>query len=153
MTFKKQCAIMEAVRKGRFVMDTQYFHYFNANPKRKATGDCVIRALSLATGKSWADILRMLCDISVITGYMVEDTRTYDKLLMGLGWLKQRQPRKPDNTKYTGREFCEKLEFENRNEKIIAHIGGHHMTCFCNHTIWDTWDCSRKCIGNYWIKR
>ena len=30
--------------------------YYNANPTGKATGDCVIRAISAVTGLSWRDI-------------------------------------------------------------------------------------------------
>ena len=32
--------------------DTKYMHFYNANPENNKTGDCVIRAISVATGKS-----------------------------------------------------------------------------------------------------
>ena len=39
-----------------------YINY-NANPKGLKTGDCVIRALSKATGKSWDEVYAELCEI------------------------------------------------------------------------------------------
>lgn len=31
--------------------NTESFHYYNANPKNKNVGDCVVRAIAFATGK------------------------------------------------------------------------------------------------------
>ncbi len=36
--------------------------YFNPNPDGKAVGDCVIRAIVLATGKSWEDVYVGIAD-------------------------------------------------------------------------------------------
>lgn len=33
--------------------DTSVFHYFNANPKNKFGGDCVVRAITTALGQPW----------------------------------------------------------------------------------------------------
>ena len=38
-----------------------------------------------------------------------------EKYLDQLGWTKHKQPRKDDNTKYTGKEFCQIL-----NRDILA---------------------------------
>ena len=40
--------------------DTKYVHFHNANPNNKRTGDCVIRALSVAMDKTWDDVLAMV---------------------------------------------------------------------------------------------
>ena len=37
------------------VMGVGYINY-NPNPKRKLVGDCVIRAISKATGNDWEDV-------------------------------------------------------------------------------------------------
>ena len=42
--------------------DTEYFHYNNANPKNKHTGDCVIRAISLALDKRYKDVLMEMAE-------------------------------------------------------------------------------------------
>ena len=38
----------------------------NPNPLGKQTGDCVVRAIAIATGKSWRDTYRELCKVGEI---------------------------------------------------------------------------------------
>ena len=62
-------------------------------------------------------------------------------------------PEKLINTKYTGKELCKLIQegkFPNRN--MVINIGGHHMACIVDGKIWDTWDSTSGCIGNYWVK-
>lgn len=91
------------------------------------------------------------------TGYAIDDKKGIEKYLEKLGWRKMKQPRKYDGAKYTGKEFCESLangEFDicGDNTKIIANIGGHHIVCINYYQVWDIWDSTDGCIGNYWIK-
>ena len=58
-----------------------------------------------------------------------------------------KQPRKANNKKYTGKEFCKK-----HNETCVANIGGHHVVCIKNGKVHDIWDSTDGCIGNYWVK-
>lgn len=37
--------------------------YFNPNPMKHEVGDCSVRACCVATGKSWDEVYRALCDI------------------------------------------------------------------------------------------
>lgn len=37
-----------------------YVHY-NPNPNGKSVGDCVIRAISRATGKDWGEVYTGIC--------------------------------------------------------------------------------------------
>lgn len=37
------------------------FIYTNPNPTNKKTGDCVIRAIAIATGSTWEDAYMDLC--------------------------------------------------------------------------------------------
>lgn len=143
--------------------ETKYFTYFNANPKQKITGDCVIRALAVAMKKSWDDVLTDLYKYAFKYKQMLNDDVLYKKYLKDNGWIMLKQPRKLDNTKYTGFEFCEELQdgksfkFDNgleidETDNIIAHIGGHHIIAIVNGKIRDTWNSSNGCIGNVWVK-
>ena len=38
----------------------------NPNPLGKQTGDCVVRAIAIATGQSWRDTYRELCKVGEI---------------------------------------------------------------------------------------
>lgn len=131
--------------------DTSTFHWFNANPHNRLTaGDCVIRALSTAMNKSWEEVYQDLVKIAIKKGYMPNDKKVYEAYLKSKGWIKQKQPRKWDDTKYTGKEFCE--EYGSPYQNIIANIGGHHIVAIVNGKVNDTWDSTDRCIGNYWIQ-
>jgi len=128
--------------------DTKTFKFYNANPKGKFTCDCVLRAVCTALDEPYNHILRGMIDMSIETGYEYTDAKCIDKYLQSKGWTKMRQPRKPDNTKYTGEEFCEIYK-----GTCVANIGGHHVVCIKNGKVHDTWNSTDGCIGNYWVKR
>ncbi len=128
--------------------DTPTFHFFNANPKFRITGDCVVRAVSGATGKSWDETFDALSAVAKKLKVMANDTPAYDRYLKSLGWVKRKQPRKADGTKFTGKEFCESLP--EGHEPIVAHLGGHHVVCIRDKKVWDTWNSTGGCIGNWW---
>lgn len=136
--------------------ETSTFHFHNENPKGKRTGDCTLRAIATATGKDWDEVLDGVCEIAHKLKLMPDDDKCYGRYLESLGWVKNKQPRKWDNTKYTGAEWCEWLnENDNRNERIIAHIGGHHIVCIAKDDkfkVFDTWNSTGGCIGVYWTK-
>lgn len=129
--------------------NTQYFTYYNANPKGRITTDCVYRAISTALNQDYnttvIEIAKMACE----TGYAPDDSKGIDKYLISKGWCKHKQPRRADNTKYTGREFCQSYP---KDETYIANIGGGHIVCIKNGKVLDTWNSTDGCIGNYWIK-
>lgn len=127
--------------------NTDTFEYYNANPKNKRTSDCVVRALCTAMGQSYEQTLFELTEFALSTGYFVNDVKCYGKYLESKGWIKNKQPHKPDNTKYTGKEFV-----KNISNTCIAHIGTHHIVCIMDGKIKDIWDSSNGKIGNYWTK-
>ena len=87
------------------------------------------------------------------TGYNINDTSCIERYLKSIGWVKHKQPRKFDNSRYTGKEFCLNIQCSlNPNKKYIAKIGQHHIVAIVNGKINDIWDCSDNCIGNYWTK-
>lgn len=128
--------------------NTDYFTFYNANPKNRYTTDCVVRAICTALCQPYNDTLRELVEFQCSTGFSLNDPRGYDKFLQNKGWVKCKQPRKADNTKYTGYEFCR----ENRDITCVANIGGSHTVAIVEGKIQDIWDSSYGSIGNYWIK-
>jgi hypothetical protein len=133
--------------------DTSTFRYHDTNPKGKKTGDCVIRAISTATNQTWDEVYEALYKIGFKYKLMPDDPKCYERYLKELGWIKHKQPRKPDNTKYTGTDFISTEEYNNlrfSNHNIIARIGTLHLTAIINGKICDTWNCSYGKIGTYW---
>ena len=126
--------------------DHKYYHYYNANPKDKRTTDCVFRAISTAMDKPWKDVMLEMTEMACHYGYVPTDTVLINKYLKKNGWVKMKQPRGLDGTKYTGRDFCSSF-----NCTAVVTIGYHHVSCVKDRKIWDTWDCSDRCIGSYWV--
>lgn len=127
--------------------DTKTFKFYNANPKGKFTCDCVARAVCTALDEPYETVLREMFEMQIKTGYEYTDVKGIDKYLNSKGWTKVKQPRKLDNTKYTGKEFCKIFK-----GVCVANIGGNHTVCIKNGRVHDTWDSTDGCIGNYWIK-
>lgn len=135
--------------------DTAYFRYYNANPKDRRTADCVVRAIAVSSGKSWDKVLDGLVEVAHKYKIMVNDIPCFDRYLQSLGYTKMKQPRKPDNTKYTGEEFCRDYlgKFILGEYDVVANIGGHHTIAIVDRQVVDIWNSSYKTIGNYWIRR
>lgn len=135
--------------------NTSTFRFYNANPKNKYTGDCVVRAISTALQEPYETVYRELLEMALKTGYAVASTENYDKYLKSKGWVKCKQPKKYNNTKYTGKEFCKHMQNYPMNypSRMVANIGGHHVVAIVDDKVWDTWDSTNGCIGNYWMDK
>lgn len=138
-------------------VDTDTFHFYNANPKNRITGDCAFRAIATALEQDYNQTVMEMAELMCKTGYALNDKKGIDKYLQSKGWVKRKQPKKADGTKYTGKEFCEYLQ--NHPGNVVAHIGGHHVVAFVSedyegfeHRCYDIWNPTKKCIGNYWVK-
>lgn len=130
--------------------DSTYFHYHNQNPKNKITSDCTYRAISAATGIDYAQVVREMADMHIKTGYDSGETRCIDAYLKSKGWEKQPCPKRSNNKRLTGKEFCSYLK---PTSTVIMNIGCEHLSCIIKNQIWDTWDCSSYKVGNYWVKK
>lgn len=65
-----------------------------------------------------------------------------------LGYEIQKMPVRDDRTRYTLEEFCDELAKPN----IIYIVKvANHITVVKNKDLYDTWNCSNKSVGNYWI--
>ena len=137
--------------------DTECFHYYNANPKNKITTDCVLRALATGLNEDYNTVAKELFELSLKTGYSMEDKACYSKYLESKGWRKFKQPVKRDNTKYTGKEWCKELNRTDNRNNMICHMGSHHIVAIMydgwyGNRVFDHWDSTNGKVGVYWIK-
>jgi hypothetical protein len=139
--------------------ETRTFHFYNANPKNRITGDCVTRALCTALDIPYNRCVMEQAEVQCKTGYDNATAQGIDYYLKEQGWVKMPQPRKADGTKYTGKEWCEQLQEDivwamngELLTRIVANIGGHHTVAIIDGKVYDHWDSTDGCIGNYWIK-
>ena len=123
------------------------FEKFNANPKNKKTGDCVVRALAVALNKTWIDTYKELFENTLKTFYSVSSKNNYKNYLQKLNIEMQKMPKKENGKRYTIAEFV-----DNRADKNATYIisVANHLTVVKQGVLIDTWDCSKKSIGNYW---
>ena len=136
------------------------FEYINNSPKKKATSDCVIRSLVTVLELDAKTIMQELTEYYLTTGYFINEPRCYDTYLRDKGYEKCKQPTKSNKKKYTAEEFCDYLNASDIQGSVIAHVGKEHVSTFVNtgtttdkdYKVYDTWDCTDKCVGNYWIK-
>ena len=139
---------------------------YNMNPKGHKACDCVVRAIAYSLNQSWEDTYNDLCALGLKMKRMPNEKQVYEKYLEQKGWVKHKQPRAKDYEdgfktamkKYTVKEFIELMNFENKclgKGKIIISVA-NHLTCIeCSlweYELVDTWDCSYKCVGNYWTE-
>ena len=140
--------------------NTSTFTFWNANPKGRITGDCVVRAIATATNIPYNDVVKGMTEVYLKTGYVWNDKKGIEAYMKSIGWVKHQQPRKKDGTKYTGKEWSEHLysifdshiEGEKNLHNMVTNIGGHHTTAFIDGRCMDIWDCTNKCVGNYWTE-
>ena len=124
------------------------FIEYNANPKNKKTGDCVIRAISFATNTKWEVIYRNLSEQGIKKGLMINDSKNWKRYLETLEYEIQKLPRRPNNQRYTLEEFCDEIAEDNKT--YIVNIA-NHLTVVKNKNLYDTWNCCKKYVGNYWV--
>lgn len=143
----------------RIPQDTQYYHFFNKNPKDRRTTDCVVRALATALNQSWEQTYRDLFEIGMKSCRPPEDSWVTDKYLESRGCIKVNQPKQKDGTKFTGEEVCHLIQegcfISNEDINLskynfVINIGSHHCSCIIKGKINDIWNCSYDKVGKMW---
>lgn len=119
----------------------------NPHPTGKKIGDCVIRAIVLAEKRDWVEVYDRLVAIGRELHDMPNSKNVYEKYLLDRGWKKEKMPRYLTGKRYKLKELADIHD----NETIIVSIAKHIATVI-NGELVDTWDCSNKCVGNYFTK-
>lgn len=127
------------------------FINFNVNPKGRKTGDCSTRALVGTLGIGYDKALMAQVKYTLDTYYDITSKQVIEKVLNEFGYIKMKQPRKPDGKKYTVGEMDLILTDKQMQEGVLITVANHH-TCIVNGAVQDIWDCRYKTVGNYYIK-
>lgn len=163
MMFEQRALTKQEERRRAKSPETSTFLWYNANPKGHITSDCTIRALSTGLGISWYDVLDGLYQLRRRYA-LYGDMKSIEKYLESQGWVKHKQPRRPDGKKYTGGQFANWLSV-NHGSGILGPVicsVASHMFCIyptnhgdgtnCKYKVLDTWDSTGKCICHYWTR-
>ena len=127
------------------------FKNVNVNPKGRKTGDCSTRALVGLLGISYDEALDLQLEETKKCYYDFTSHQVMERALARFGYVKMKQPRKYDNTKYEVREMDEWLEPADLKNGVIVNVA-HHYVVIKDDYYQDTWNSGRKCIGNYYEK-
>lgn len=119
----------------------------NVNPKGKSTSDCVVRAIAIATGKSWEEVYNVLCETGRRMCMMPNSKGVYADYLESIGWLKNKMPRHASGTRFKVSELADTY----RRATMIVEVCGH-LTVISDCMLTDTWNCGKKCVYNYYTK-
>lgn len=115
------------------------YKFYNANPVNKFEDDCVIRAISCATGKSWDYVYDYLSDLAQYEGTLLDKRefvikyldKTFHRLNGIYGTIGEVSAMYPNNT------------------LIISTRG--HLVCSKGKTIYDTFDSRSKEAEYVWL--
>lgn len=124
------------------------FVKYNANPKNKKTGDCVIRAICTALNEDWVDTYKGMLEVAIKTGHAISYKDNYVTYLKNKGYIMQKQPKKANGRKYTIEEFANSIAEPNKT--YILNVA-NHVTVVINKSLYDIWNCKNKTVGNYWV--
>ena len=125
------------------------FNFYNPNPNGIKTGDCVIRALIMASdGFDWDSVYKMVCDIGFAEKVMPNDDKVWRKVLTDkFGYKYNALPAVKGKQRMTVQKFTE------------THKTGTYVLRLANHIVTvrggqfhDTWNCADCCVYGYYSK-
>lgn len=122
------------------------FKYYNANPLNRKVNDCTVRAISLATGRSWDETYEKLSIFAQQQAIMPDDVTYIDDFLENNF---EKICGCKGKTKITVGEFV-----ENNPEDIYLITMNGHITCCIDGCIYDTFNPKDRFVwGVYKVKR
>lgn len=123
------------------------FHYvfYNAHPQGKRTGDCVVRAYCTATKKDYMEARRELNRAKRLLGLESYKGRGFDRKYFSEKFDWTYFPAESGQPRMTGGEFA----MTHPKGRYMLRMS-HHLSCCIDGIIYDTWDCSDKCVYGCW---
>ena len=125
----------------------EHFIFNNPHPKKLIVGDCVKRAITIASRKDYMEVQRDLNRLKKTTGCEKFDSNKNYKYYIEkvLGYSKLSFPAEKGKGRMTGLLFAIKYPKGNYILRMAS-----HLSCCIDGVINDTWDCSEKCVYNAW---
>lgn len=115
------------------------FKFYNANAVNRYTDDCVIRAISCATGKSWDYVYDYLSDIAQYEGTL------FDKKDFVIGYLNRTFKRLNNVSGSVGH-----IAGLYPNNTLLITMPGH-IVCAKAGVVYDTFDCRDRQAEGVWL--
>lgn len=116
----------------------------NPNPLGKQTGDCVVRAIAIATDRSWRETYRALCREGEIRADMPNSNAVWNGYLKEMGARQFLLPESCPNC-ITVQAFCERYP-----EGVYVIGTGDHAVAVIDGDWYDSWDSGTETPTFFW---
>lgn len=117
----------------------------NPNPKGARVGDCVIRAIAIATGSAWEKIYSEISAYGYMMCDMPSSNAVWGQYLKDHGHTRGMIPDSCPQDCYTIIDFC------NDNPVGAFIVGtGEHVVAVIDGNYYDTWDSGNEVPIYYW---
>lgn len=117
---------------------------YNPNPEGRATGDCVIRAISKLTGNDWERTYIGVCLQGLLLHDMPEQNYVWSEYLYHQGYIRDVIPNTCPNC-YTVKDFC----IDNPQGSYLLAIQDH-VVAVIDGNYYDAWDSGNEVPLYYW---
>ena len=116
----------------------------NPNPVGRETGDCVVRAIAIATNQSWRETYRDLCRIGEIEGDLPNSNMVWGMYLKGKGGRQFLLPESCPEC-LTVRAFAERYP-----EGTYVIGTGDHAVAVISGDWYDSWNSGETVPAYFW---
>lgn len=116
----------------------------NINPLKKVVGDCVIRAVGVATDQPWIDVYDAVCETGREEKDMPSSDAVWGLYLFRQGFEPFILPRRCPQC-VTVKAFCSMYP---KGTYIIG--TGSHAVCVIDGDYYDSWDSGNQIASYYW---
>ena len=127
------------------------FLQVNVNPKKRKTADCSTRALTSCLNIDYDTALDLQLEEVKKCYYDFTSRQVIERVLKRFGYVKCKQPRKVDNTKFMVKEMDKVLTKEQLKNGVIVNVARHYVVLKDDCYI-DVWNSGNYCVGNYYVK-
>ena len=122
------------------------YKFLNLHPQKKIVADCVKRTFAAATDTPYEQIAKELNELKKQTGCKKFNAKTNWKEYIKIrGWKKITFKAEAGKPRMNGKRFME----EYTKGTYVLQMA-HHLTVCKNGNIFDTWDCTNKCVYAAW---
>lgn len=123
------------------------YAYYQPNPEGRSVGDCAIRALSKALGKTWEEMYTSLVLDGFLRGDLPNADDVWGRHLQSQGFARHWIPNDcPD--------CCTVARFaqEHPDGVYVLSMPGRHVVTVAGGQYWDSWDSGREVPTYYFAK-
>lgn len=119
---------------------------YNPNPKLNRVGDCTVRAITKATGKTWEQVYAALTAYGFMWCDMPSANHVWGNYLKSQGFVRDFVD-DHGQALYTVDDFCR----DHPTGTYILAIDGH-VVCVEDGFYWDSWDSGQEIPIYYWTR-